>query len=590
MRGESVDLCDMNTSPLSLAIPNDLGACQALIEQLAMTVEESSQKIAKLEQEKQEIQLAFAELLQRAFRNRSERYVHNPDQLRLDFHNTEDAADAAAGLAEALEEAHPRDEQVIPEHTRRRPRRQRQENLPEHLPRVVVEAEAAPEVIECPTHGPRKLIGFDEVETLHFERPKLWVQVTRYPKYACEGEGECGVASPERPAGLVEGNRYDTSVAAEIITGKYGYHLPIYREQDYFAGSGWTPARSTLLNVQKSSAELLPPLMDYYREVVLAGELIGVDETHLTLLLPETIPRPIDGDLKSQRIYEVFSEAKKNGKPSVSARMWAYRGMIVPLNLFDFTVSRHRDGPDLFLQDFRGKLMADCWSGFQKIGVRSDGAIDRGACVSHARRKVLAGLEGYPLESSVLLAQFQQLYDMETRGKTMSLEERHALRQAEAPPVWSAMRAWLDSEAAARITPKSKLGEALGYLRNHWDPLQLYLTDPRMPIDNNEVEQLMKQIAIGRKNWLFVGSVAAGDRAAHLMTLVSSAVRNDLDVWLFVKDVLDQLLAASTDYHALLPHIWKQSHPEAVRLYRTQERRDRANRKQRTRAARRRPR
>lgn len=589
-RGESVDLCDMNTSPLSFAIPNDLGACQALIEQLAMTVEESSQKIAKLEQEKQEIQLAFAELLQRAFRNRRERYLHNPDQLRLDFNNTDDAANAAAGLAEAIEEAHPHDEQVIGEHTRRRPRRQRQENLPEHLPRIVVEAEAAPEVIECPTHGPRKLIGYDEVETLHFERPKLWVQVTRYPKYICEGEGECGVASPERPAGLVEGNRYDTSVAAEIITGKYGYHLPIYREQDYFAGSGWTPARSTLLNVQKSGAELLPPLMDYYREVLWAGELIGTDETRVTLLLPETIPRPIEGDLKSRRIYEVFSEAKKNGKPSVSARMWAYRGMVVPLNLFDFTVSRHRDGPDLFLQDFRGKLMADCWSGFQKIGVRSDGAIQRAACVAHARRKVYEAREGYPLESSLLLARFQQLYDIETRAKAMSLEERQALRQAEAPPVWSAIREWLDSDAAARVTPKSKLGEALGYLRNHWAPLQLYLSDPRMPIDNNDVEQLMKQVAIGRKNWLFVGSVAAGERAADLMTLVSSAIRNDLDVWAFVKDVLDQLLTGSTDYHSLLPHIWKQSHPEAVRLYRTEERRDRADRKQRTRAARRRPR
>jgi transposase len=587
----------MSTSPLNLAIPHDLGACQALIEQLAMTVEESSQKNvaleqknAKLKQKIQELELAYAELLQRAFRHRSERYLHNPDQLRLDFHNTDDAADAAAGLAEALEEAHPQEEQIIPEHTRRRPRRQRQENLPEHLPRIVVEAEAAPEVIECATHGPRKLIGYDEVETLHFERPKLWVQVTRYPKYVCEGEGECGVASPERPAGLVEGNRYDTSIAAEIITGKYGYHLPIYREQDYFAGSGWTPARSTLLNVQKSAAELLPPLMDYYREVLLAGELIGTDETGVTLLLPETIPRPIEGDLKSRRIYEVFSEAKKNGKPSVSARMWAYRGMVVPLNLFDFTVSRHRDGPDLFLEGFRGKLMADCWSGFQKIGVRSDGAIERGACVAHARRKVLAGLEGYPLESSLLLAQFQQLYDIEDRAKTMSPEERHALRQAEAPPVWSAMRAWLDSDAAARVTPKSKLGEALGYLRNHWSPLQLYLSDPRMPIDNNDVEQLMKQVAIGRKNWLFIGSVAAGERAAHLMTLVSSAIRNDLDVWAFVKDVLDQLLAGSTDYESLLPHIWKQSHPEAVRIYRTQERRDRADRKQRARAARRRPR
>jgi transposase len=534
--------------------------------------------------------LAFAELLQRAFRNRSDRYVHNPDQLRLDFNNTDDAADAAAGLAEAIEEARPQEEQVIAEHTRRRPRRRRQENLPEHLPRIVVEAEAASEVIECPTHGPRKLIGYDEVETLQFERPKLWVQVTRYPKYVCEGEGECGVASPERPAGLVEGNRYDTSVAAEIITGKYGYHLPIYREQDYFAGSGWTPARSTLLNVQKSAAQLLPPLMRHYREVLLAGGLIGTDETRVTLLLPEAIPRAIDGDLKSRRIHEVLSEAKEKDEPSVSARMWAYRGMVVPLNIFDFTVSRHRDGPDLFLQDFRGKLMADCWSGFQKIGVRSDGAIERAACVAHARRKVYEAREGYPLESSLLLAQFQQLYDLEDRAKAMSPQERHALRQAEAPAVWNAMRDWLDSEAAARVTPKSKLGEALGYLRNHWGPLQVYVSDPLLPIDNNEVEQLMKQVAIGRKNWLFIGGVAAGERAANLMTLVSSAVRNDLDVWLFVKDVLDCLLGGSTDYHSLLPHIWKQSHPEAIRTYRTQERRDRANRKQRRRASRRRPR
>jgi hypothetical protein len=232
--------------------------------------------------------------------------------------------------------------------------------------------------------------------------------------------------------------------------------------------------------------------------------------------------------------------------------------------------------------------MADCYSGYQKIEVRTDGAIQRGACASHARRKVLAGLEGYPLEASLLLAQFQQLYDIEDRAKTMSPEERLALRQREAPPIWEAIEAWLASEAAVRITPKSKLGEALGYLRNHWAPLQLYLTDPWMPIDNNETEQLMKQVALGRKNWLFVGSVAAGERAADLLTLVSSAVRNHLDVWAFLKDVLKQLLAGSTDYHSLLPHVWKESHPEAVRQYRIEERRDRADRKQRARAARRR--
>ena len=124
-------------------------------------------------------------------------------------------------------------------------------------------------------------------------------------------------------------------------------------------------------------------------------------------------------------------------------------------------------------------------------------------------------------------------------------------------------------------------------MRNHWDALRVYLDDGRLPIDNNEVEQLMKQVALGRKNWLFIGSVAAGERAAQLMTLVSSAVRNDLDVWAYVRDVLEQLLAGSTDYDSLRPDVWKASHPESVRAYRVTERRDRADRKQRRRAARR---
>ena len=118
--------------------------------------------------------------------------------------------------------------------------------------------------------------------------------------------------------------------------------------------------------------------------------------------------------------------------------------------------------------------------------------------------------------------------------------------------------------------------------------MQLYLSDGLMPIDNNDVEQLMKQVAVGRKNWLFIGSVAAGERAADFLTLTSSAVRNDLDVWAYIKDVLDQLLAGSTDYESLRPDIWKQSHPESIRTYRTKERRDRADRKQRRRTRRRR--
>jgi len=323
----------------------------------------------------------------------------------------------------------------------------------------------------------------------------------------------------------------------------------------------------------------------YCRQVLLAGGMLGTDDTPVTLLLPQDVPPPGE-DAKSQRIHEVLSRAKEKGDTSVAARMWAYRGMTVPLNVFDFTVSRHRDGPADFLQDFSGKLMADCYSGYAAIELRSWGRIERGACAAHARRKVFEVRESHPLESSFVLAKFQQLYDVEERAKTMSDDERLKLREAEARPIWASLGKWLAGDAAAKVLPKCRFGQALNYIRRHWQPLQLYLSDARMPIDNNDVEQLMKQVAIGRKNWLFIGSVAAGERAADFLTLVSSAVRNDLDVWAYVKDVLDRLLSGSSDYESLRPDIWKQSHPEAVRTYRVQERRDRADRKHNSRACR----
>jgi hypothetical protein len=268
--------------------------------------------------------------------------------------------------------------------------------------------------------------------------------------------------------------------------------------------------------------------------------------------------------------------------------MWAYRSFELAVNVFDFTVSRHRDGPDEVLRDYTGVLMGDCWSGFQKIELRSDARIKRAACWAHARRKVLEGRSSHPQQASVLLALIRELYDIEDRGKPLSPDERLALRQRESVPVLARIRSALASDGMALVLPKSIFAEARSYMRNHWDALNVFVSDGRMPIDNNDVEQLMKQVAVGRKNWLFVGSVEAGVRAATIMTIISTALRNDLDVWAYVKDVLDQLLAGCTDYESLRADVWKKSHPEAVRQYRADERRDQADRQQFHRAQRRR--
>jgi transposase len=586
----------MTDAPL---IPEDLPACQTLIGELTQTIKSQQQKITALQQKEIELNLYIQEILQRAFRKRSERYLEDPNQLKIDFPNSPEAAAAADDLADAITESgaaagESTEETVVPEHRRRKPlkRRTRQEQLPAHLPRYEVTLEAPEEVATCPTHGAKKLIGHDRLETLEFERPKLKVRVTLVPKFVCEREPDCKVSEPARPEGLVEGNRYDTSVAAEIIAAKYGFHLPIYRQQDLFAGSGWTPSRGTLLNILQAAGDLLPPFIDYLSDEVRASGVLGTDETRVTLLLPQGgfIPEVREDDPRSRRIHEVFAAARAAGEPSVSGRMWVYRSLLLPLNVFDFTVSRHRDGPDEFLVDsgFTGVLLGDCYTGYQGIALRSEARIARAACNAHARRKLFEANSNHPRLASQLLAVYRQLYDIEDRGRALSIEARQALRSEESAPVWERLRELVDGPAASELLPKDKLAEALQYLRNHWDALRLYLSDGRLPIDNNDVEQLMKQVAVGRKNWLFIGSMSAGARAANFLTLVSSALRNDLDVYDYLKAVFDALLAGSTDYAGLRPDRWAAAHPESIRRYRQEERRERHEAKTTRRAARRR--
>lgn len=599
----------MNNMQDASNLPKDLDACHALIAQLSarltnqhsllhekdtllarnesmlankesLLVEQASAIVdlqssrEKLTHENEELNLTIQQLLARLYGHRRERF-DDPAQGKLDFGKDSAVQD---GLADAAAEA----EKIIQEYTVRRALRKkakpRDEKLPAHITRYEVLADTMPGGKQCAKHGERQIVGYDLTETLEFERPKLRVRVTKYPKYVCPGQPDCGVVQADRPAGLVEGNRYDTSVAAEIVVGKYGYHLPIYRQQDWFAGSGWNPDRSTLLNIQASAAYVLEPLYQHYANLARRPGLIATDETRVMLLLPPDIPMALEGDARSQRIHEVLSEARAEKKSHVSARMWAYRTFGQDgVNVFDFTVSRHRDGPEEFLKNYSGILLGDCYSGYESIEMKSNNRLVRAACNAHARRYVLAAKEHHPLESSQLLAWYRQLYDIEDQARGKSPEEVLALRRTLSMPIMNAMRNWLDGDASQRVLPKSPLGEAIRYLKNQWEALTVFLGDARIPIDNNDVEQLMKQVATGRKNWIFVGSVEAGYRASILLTIVSTAHRHHLDVWLYVKDVLDRLLAGERDLASLQADRWAKAHPDAIRQYRVEEVRYRAD-------------
>lgn len=551
----------------AIEMPMDLESCHTLIRAQASQNTELQSEMEKLKKL----------LIQMAGQHRSERRVPcGPDHPWLPF-------EEEAEIKVAREEAEAEAAGVIQKYTVEREvgkRKPRNEALPSHLRREERIADVPESMTNCPTHGPRQIIDYDVTESLVYKRPELFVMVTKYPKFACPNNPGCGIASPERPTSLVEGNRYSTSVAAAIIEAKWFHYLPIYRQQDLFAGSGWTPGRSTLLNIVSQVAFVVKPFHDHMKQRVQNDVGVGIDETSCRMLLPKEPPLAIAGDLKNQRLLEKIAESRRKGEDSLLAKMWVYSGLHqASYNIFDFRVSRHRDGPEEFFAKSRCKVQGDCFSGNQSVVLKSDGRLEFVACWGHARRKVVEATT-YKDKSELLLGMIHALYDIETRAVDWSWQDRQVLRQNESTIVLSSIKKWLDSEPLGSILPKSDFAEALNYIRNHWEALNAYTTDGRIPIDNNRVEQLMKQVALGRKAWLFVGNVAAGEQSAMMMSLVSSARRHDLDVLAYLTDVLDQLLSGVTDYQQLLPDIWKQSHGEAIRTYRVEERRDKADRKQ----------
>ena len=567
------------------SLPDDLKACHSLlaekhslITELKARLEELSKLNDDYKREVDELTLTVRKLLEG---KRREKFPWTVQQLALEFPDDPELQEA---LQQAKAEATGITDEITNKRNKRRKKKKRDEKFPGHLRREFVDAVVSDSERYCSQHGDRTIIRYDEVETLTLKRLELIVRVTRYPIFACVGHPECGVQSPERPVGIVEGNRYDASLAAAIANNKFGYYLPYYRMQDIFASCGWTPSRSTLDNIIDGLEFVVQPLVELMWKRLRSDVAIGIDDTNVTLLMPSVLPEVKQDDtpeqqLKTRRLIDKMLEAQQKGEASLNAKMWVYSGLVHhPYNLFDFRVSRHRDGPAEVLRGYGGHVMADCYSGNLSVILASGSTMTRMACWSHARRHMHEARINFAKETALPLALMAQLYDIERRAVEQTADERHQLRQRESVMILTRLRQWLDGPIAGDALPKSKLGKAIKYLRNHWQTLQEFTLDGRLPIDNNAVEALMKQIATGRKNWLFLGSVRAGERNAKLMSLVSSAHRQDLDVEMYLDDIIRSILSGSTDYESMLPDNWRKSHPSAIRTYRQEERRDQADR------------
>ncbi|RLS98983.1 MAG: IS66 family transposase [Planctomycetota bacterium] len=311
------------------------------------------------------------------------------------------------------------------------------------------------------------------------------------------------------------------------------------------------------------------------------GRCLGLDDTQVKLIMPKDLPDKAEGieDPQIKRLIEKMIEAKKEKKDSLDAKMWGYSSFdsSAPYDIFDFRVSRHRDGPDEILGGYQGHVMADCYSGNMSVVLAPGSKMTRMACWAHARRKVYEHQESDPQVSALPLALMNQLYDIERRATQKSDHERGELRAKESRRILDRLGEYLEGPVAKSVLPASKLGGAFNYIRNHWEALNVFVNDGALPIDNNQVERLMKRIAVGRKNWLFIGSLRAGIRNASLMSLVASALRQDLDVAMYLESVITHMLRGTAKTEELLPDRWKAAHPEAVREYREQERRDKAD-------------
>ena len=409
--------------------------------------------------------------------------------------------------------------------------------------------------------GPKTRIGEDESRELDFIPARLEVKVHVLPKYACP---KCrdGVASPPVPPKPIPGGIAGAGLVSFVITSKFADHLPLYRLEDILTRHGVFLSRSTLCDWVRNAALLLEPLAELQKTLVLQSPILWTDDTPVTVL-----------------------GGKQPG--SSKGRFWVYIGDAEhPYSVYDFTMSRARDGPAAFLKDYRGFLQADAYGGYDGIFLGSDGGIVEVACWAHARRKFFDARSNAPREANQVLEWIRQLYDIEDRARDFTPVERQVLRQLESVPILDRIEKYLD-ELSQRTLPKSALGKAMTYARNQWAALRRYVSDGRLTIDNNVSERTLRLQAIGRKNWEFLGSADAGPRAAVLFTILAGAKRHRLEPWAYLRDVLLHLSAGETDLEPLLPDRWAANHPEHVLQHRLDESRRKATRQKEARQRRR---
>jgi transposase len=390
--------------------------------------------------------------------------------------------------------------------------------LPDHLVRED-EVHSAPTA--CPTCGETHFLkqGEDVTEVLEYVPSSFRVVRHLRPKYVCTGCDET-IQAP-MPSLPIQRGKPGSGLLAHLLVSKYGDHLPLYRQSQIYEREGVHLSRSTLADWVGRSTDLLKPLSKALASYVMAADRLHGDDTPVPVLDPGR------GKAKQGRLWAYV----KDGRPWQDGTASAVR--------YCYSSDRKGIHPQEHLKEYRGVLHADGYAGFKEIYKK--GAVTEAACWAHVRRKFfdVAAATHAPIATEAI-DRIAELYAIEKKLRDQPPDRRLDKRTHDAIPKLTALKEWLE-QSQQRLSGKSPTAAAIRYALSRWDALVHYASDGRSEIDNNAAERAMRPVALGRKNWLFAGSDAGGQRAADILSLIETAKLNGLDPEKYLRDVLSNI-------------------------------------------------
>jgi transposase len=453
----------------------------------------------------QTLRVQIARLRRMQFGAKSEKLAHQLAQLELALEELE----VEAAVVDERRPVAVRPERPVPVRS-----------LPTHLPREEVVHEPAEGSCTCPScGGALRLLGRDADELLDVVPVRWRVIRTIRPKYSCRA-CERIVQAPAPPKPIARG-KATFGTLAHIVVAKFDHHQPLYRQAEMMAAQDLEIDRSTLAGWTGQAASLLDPIAARIREEGLKAAKIHADDTPVPVLDPGR-GRTATGRLW---VYAVDDRASDAATP--------------PLAWYRFTPDRSGSHPQRELAGFGGFLQADAYAGYDPL--YAGGRVAEVACWAHFRRKIVDIHKTKPTALTAdILARIGALYAIEEQVRGKPPDVRLKAREDQTAPLIEALRGVLD-DARRRLSPKSEMAKAISYGLKRWTALTRFLADGRLEIDNNIAERALRSVALGRKNWLFAGSKAGGERAATLYTIIETAKLNGVDPQAYIADVAEKI-------------------------------------------------